>query len=67
MDPIAEDLVRLDFPAISEYRIVKLPYGRIVSNPVIDSSRIISVGRFSQWDHRITMEHVISKLIKLEL
>lgn len=44
-----------------------IPYGRILSNPVQDTKRIFHVGRFAQWDHRITTEHCIQKLLKIEI
>ena len=59
---------RNDFKYITnEYNVIKVPYGRISSVNVQDSPRIFNIGRFAQWKHSITTEHVINKLINLNV
>lgn len=55
------------FPHIKNYKVTTIPYGRIRTLKVPDTLRIKHVGRFAQWDHSITTEHVINKLINLNL
>ena len=62
-----EDTFKHMFPEIKDYIINEVPYGRISSKEVPDTKRIKHIGRFAQWDHSITTEHAISKLINLNL
>lgn len=55
------------FPHITNSRVTIIPYGRIRTQEIPDTNRIKHVGRFAQWDHSITTEHVINKLINLNL
>lgn len=56
-----------EFPWVKDYQVTEIPYGRISSVEVPDTKRIINIGRFAQWQHSITTEHVINKLINLNL
>lgn len=49
------------------YQKVEVPYGRIESVEVPDTKRIINIGRFAQWKHELTTEHIIRKTINLNL
>lgn len=62
-----EQRFKLYFPEIKKYKVTEMPYGRIKSIDVKDTNRIKHVGRFAQWQHSITTEHVINKLLKLNL
>jgi hypothetical protein len=66
-DNIPDEEIKSDFVNIKNIRKTVLPYGRIVTQEVKDSKRIINVGRFAQWDHSITLEHSIQKLLSLDL
>lgn len=61
------DVLHQNFPLLKNYSVVHLPYGRIKSDPIKDTNRIKHIGRFAQWDHRITTEHTIRKLLNLNL
>ena len=61
-----EGKFKKEFHFINEYKITTVPYGRIQSVDVPDTKRIIHIGRFAQWQHSITTEHVINKLINLK-
>lgn len=53
------------FPDMKDAAIQAVPYGRISSIEVHDTERIKHVGRFAQWQHDLTTEHIINKLINL--
>jgi len=60
-----EEKFKLEFQYVKDYKVTVIPYGRISSVDVPDTKRIIHIGRFAQWQHSITTEHVINKLINL--
>jgi len=60
-----EEKFNIEFPEYTNYQITTIPYGRISSKEVSDSSRIKHIGRFAQWDHSITTEHIIHKILNL--
>lgn len=62
-----EERFNSEFPEYTNYTITKIPYGRISSTEVTDSPRIKHIGRFAQWDHAITTEHIIHKILNLNL
>ncbi len=63
------DILFKEFPELKhvEYKLIEIPYGRIKSQEVKDTPRIKHIGRFAQWNHSITTEHSINKLINLNL
>lgn len=62
-----EQKFKSEFHYITEYKVTEIPYGRISSVDVPDTKRIKHIGRFAQWQHSITTEHVINKLINLNV
>ena len=62
-----EDRFKQEFSHIDKYQVIEIPYGRISSENVPDTKRIKHIGRFAQWNHEITTEHAINKLIKLNI
>jgi hypothetical protein len=62
-----ENRFKMYFPDVIDYTVTKIPYGRISSVIINDTKRIKHVGRFAQWQHDITNEHIIHKLINLNL
>lgn len=62
-----EERFNTEFPEYTNYTITRIPYGRISSTEVIDSPRIKHIGRFAQWDHAITTEHIIHKILNLNI
>lgn len=62
-----EERFKEQFPRITSYNVVKVPYGRIKSVHIPDTKRIKHIGRFAQWNHSITTEHSINKLLNLNL
>jgi hypothetical protein len=64
-DNIDDAMIQKDFPGLIDYKIQTIPYGRIMSQKVYDSKRIIHLGRFAEWNHRISTEHVINKICTL--
>jgi hypothetical protein len=65
--PMVIESLAIDFPDVVDYTTVTIPYGRIISQKFEDTPRIIHVGRFAEWNHIISMEHVINKICLLNL
>lgn len=55
------------FPKITDYKITQIPYGRIETQKIPDTKRIINIGRFAQWNHSLTTEHIVNKIINLNV
>lgn len=62
-----EGLFDFLYPTLGEKKITEILYGRIKSVEVHDTPRIKHIGRFAQWNHSITTEHSVNKLINLNL
>lgn len=64
---VTDEIIKHDFRRIKDYQINTIPYARIISRETPDTDRIIHVGRFAEWNHRVSTEHVINKLIMLNI